>query len=131
MGELLRLLKESRKKVEDCSVSPSSLAEMLEMVDKGVISGKIAKKVFGEMYKSGKRPVDIVKERGLEQVSDGSEIGGVIDNILSASTKEVEEYRQGKEKLFGFFMGEVMKATRGKANPKMVNELLKEKLGKR
>ena len=103
---------------------------MLEMVDKGVISGKIAKKVFGEMYKSGKRPVDIVKERGLEQVSDGGEIGGVIDNILSASTKEVEEYRQGKEKLFGFFVGEVMKATRGKANPKIVNELLKEKLGK-
>ncbi len=130
MGELLRLLKESRKKVEDCSVSPSSLAEMLEMVDKGVISGKIAKKIFGEMYKSGKQPVDIVKERGLEQVSDGSEIGGVIDNILSASTKEVEEYRQWKEKLFGFFMGEVMKATRGKANPKIVNELLKEKLGK-
>jgi aspartyl-tRNA(Asn)/glutamyl-tRNA(Gln) amidotransferase subunit B len=130
MGELLRVLKEGRKKIEDCLITPSGLADMLKIVDQGIISGKIAKKVFEEMYQSGKRAADIVKERGLEQVSDEGEIDAVIDSILSANTKEVEEYHRGKEKLFGFFVGEVMKATRGKANPKMVNELIRKKLGK-
>lgn len=130
MGELLRVLKESKKDIEDCPITPSSLAEMLKMVDKGTISGKIAKKVFEEMYRSGKRPVEIVKQRGLEQVSDEDELTTVIDSILSAHAKQVEEYHKGKEKLFGFFVGEVMKATRGKANPKMVNVLLRKKLGK-
>ena len=130
MGELLRVLKESKKEIEECLVTPSSLAELLKMVDEGTISGKIAKKVFEEMYRSGKGPVEIVKKRGLEQVSDEGELDTLIDTILSAHTKLVEEYHQGKEKLFGFFVGEVMKATRGKANPKMVNELLQKKLGK-
>jgi len=130
MGELLRVLKESRKKIEDCLITPSGLADMLKIVDQGIISGKIAKKVFEEMYQSGKRAADIVKERGLEQVSDEGEINALIDSILSANTKEVEEYHRGKEKLFGFFVGEVMKATRGKANPKMVNELIRKKLSK-
>lgn len=131
MGELLRVLRESKKVIEECPIKPSSLAEMLTMIDKGAISGKIAKKVFEEMYQSGKGPAEIVKQGGLEQVSDEGELTAVIDNILSASTKQVEEYHQGKEKLFGFFVGEVMKATRGKANPKMVNDLLRKKLGKR
>jgi len=130
MGELLRVLRESKKEIKECPVTPSSLAEMLKMVDKGTISGKIAKKVFEEMYQSGKSPMEIVRQKGLEQVSDEGEITTVIDNILSAHAEQVEEYRQGKEKLFGFFVGEVMKATRGKANPKMVNQLLREKLGK-
>jgi len=130
MGELLRMLKESKKEIEECPITPSSLAEMLMMVDKGTISGKIAKKVFEEMFRSGKSPVEIVKQRGLEQVSDEGEIDTVIDTVLSANAKQVEEYRQGKEKLFGFFVGEVMKATRGRANPKMVNELLRKKLAK-
>ena len=130
MGELLRVLRESKKEIKECPVTPSFLAEMLKMVDRGTISGKIAKKVFEEMYQSGKSPMEIVRQKGLEQVSDEGEITTVIDNILSAHAEQVEEYRQGKEKLFGFFVGEVMKATRGKANPKMVNQLLKEKLGK-
>jgi len=130
MGELLRVLKESKKEIEECPITPSSLAEMLKMVDEGTISGKIAKKVFEEMYQSGKGPAEIVKKRGLEQVSDEGELDTVIDSILSTHAKQVEEYHQGKEKLFGFFVGEVMKATRGKANPKMVNELLRKRLGK-
>ena len=128
MGELLKVLKESRKEIEDCPITPSSLAELLKIIDKGVISGKIAKKVFEEMYQSGKEPTIIVKERGFEQVSDEGELANIIDSILSVHTKQVEEYRQGKEKLFGFFVGEAMKATRGKANPKVVNTLLRKKL---
>jgi len=130
MGELLRVLRDSKKDIECCPITPSSLAEMLEMVDKGIISGKIAKKVFNEMYQSGKGAVEIVKEKGLEQVSDEGKLDDIVDGIISARTKQVEEYRQGKEKVFGFFVGEVMKATRGKANPKVVNELLRKKLGK-
>ena len=82
------------------------------------------------MFKSGRGPVEIVGEKGLQQVSDEGEIGAIIDNILSTHTSQVEEYRQGKEKVFGFLVGAVMKATKGKANPKIVNELLRKKLGK-
>jgi len=128
MGELLRLLNESKKEIEACPITPSSLAKMLKMVDGGVISGKIAKKVFEEMYTSGKEPHEIVKEKGLEQVSDEGELSTVIDGILADHPQQAEEYRQGKEKIFGFFVGAVMKATRGKANPQMVNALLKKKL---
>jgi aspartyl-tRNA(Asn)/glutamyl-tRNA(Gln) amidotransferase subunit B len=130
MGELLRLLNESKKEIEECPITPSSLANMLKMVDGGLISGTIAKKVFEEMYTSGKEPHEIVKERGLEQVSDEGELSTVIDGILADHPQQAEEYRQGKEKVFGFFVGAVMKATRGKANPQMVNELLKKKLGR-
>ena len=128
MGELLRLLNESKKEIEACPITPSALAKMLQLVDGGVISGKIAKKVFEEMYTSGKEPQDIVKEKGLEQVSDEGELSTVIDGILADHSQQVEEYRQGKEKVFGFFVGAAMKATRGKANPQMVNALLKKKL---
>jgi aspartyl-tRNA(Asn)/glutamyl-tRNA(Gln) amidotransferase subunit B len=129
MGELLRLLNESKKSIGECLVNPSSLAAMLSLVDKGVISGTTAKKVFEEMYATGKEPSAIVASKGLEQVSDQGELGGVIDGILAAHPRQVEEYRQGKEKVFGFFVGEAMKATRGKANPQLINELLKKKLG--
>ena len=105
-----------------------SMAAMLSMVDKGVISGKTAKRVFEEMYATGKDPSAIVASEGLEQVSDQGELGGVIDGILAAHPRQVEEYRQGKEKVFGFFVGEVMKETKGKANPKIVNQILQEKL---
>jgi aspartyl-tRNA(Asn)/glutamyl-tRNA(Gln) amidotransferase subunit B len=129
MGELMRLLNESKKSIGDCPITPASLAVMLAMIDKGVISGKTAKKVFEEMYATGKDPADIVTSKGLEQVSDHGELDGVIDDILAAHPRQVEEYRQGKEKVFGFFIGETMKATRGKANPQLVNELLRKKLG--
>jgi aspartyl-tRNA(Asn)/glutamyl-tRNA(Gln) amidotransferase subunit B len=129
MGELMRLLNESKKNIGECLITPASLAAMLLMIDKGVISGKTAKKVFEEMYATGKDPAAIVASRGLEQVSDHGELDGVIDGILAAHSRQVEEYRQGKEKVFGFFVGETMKATRGKANPQLVNELLRKKLG--
>jgi len=130
MGELLRLLNESRQSIETCPIIASDLAKLLKMVDEGVISGKIAKKVFEEMYTSGKGPREIVQELGLEQVSDENELTAVIDRILAEHPRQAEEYRQGKEKVFGFFVGAVMKATRGTANPQMVNALLKQKLGR-
>jgi aspartyl-tRNA(Asn)/glutamyl-tRNA(Gln) amidotransferase subunit B len=128
MSELLRELKRDEREIEDCPVPAPHLSEMLKMIDDGIISGKIAKSVFEEMYRSGKRAEEIVKEKGWVQVTDFTAIEKTIDQVLAANPKEVEAYRKGKEKLFGFFVGEVMKATQGKANPQRVNELLKKKL---
>jgi aspartyl-tRNA(Asn)/glutamyl-tRNA(Gln) amidotransferase subunit B len=128
MGDLLRELKRDEREIEQCPVTPEHLAEMLDMMKKGTISGKIAKDVFGEMYKTGDRPEKIVKAKGWVQILDGGEIEGVIDRMMAANPKLVEDYRSGKEKLFGHFVGEVMKATKGKANPKLLNDLLKKKL---
>ena len=128
MSELLRELKRDEREIEDCPVPAPHLSEMLKMIDDGIISGKIAKSVFEEMYRSGKRAEEIVKEKGWVQVTDFTEIEKTIDQVLAANPKEVEAYRKGKEKLFGFFVGQVMKATQGKANPPLVNELLKKKL---
>ncbi len=129
MGELMRLLNEENKGIEECPLKPIQLVDMLKLIDNGTISGKIAKTVFEEMYKSGKDAGQIVEEKGLVQISDAVEIEKTIDEILAKSQKEVERYKAGDEKLVGFFVGQVMKATKGKANPQMVNELLKKKLG--
>jgi aspartyl-tRNA(Asn)/glutamyl-tRNA(Gln) amidotransferase subunit B len=101
---------------------------MLQMVDEGVISGKIAKTVFEEMYRSGKPPRTIVAEQGLLQMTDSSALAEVIAQVLAAHPERVAEYRAGKEKLFGFFVGQAMKATQGKANPQLVNALLSKAL---
>ena len=98
------------------------------MISNGTISGKIAKEVFSEMMKSEKSPSEIVKEKGLEQVSDDSEILKLIDQVISDNQDKVNEYLSGKDKLFGFFVGQVMKLSQGKANPGVVNKLLKDKL---
>jgi aspartyl-tRNA(Asn)/glutamyl-tRNA(Gln) amidotransferase subunit B len=128
MSELLRELKRDEREIEECPVSAPHLAEMLKMIDDGIISGKIAKSVFEEMYRSGKRAEEIVKEKGWVQVTDFAEIERIVEQVLSANPKEVEAYRKGKEKLFGFFVGQVMKGTQGKASPQLVNDLLKKKL---
>jgi aspartyl-tRNA(Asn)/glutamyl-tRNA(Gln) amidotransferase subunit B len=129
MGDLMRLLNEENKFIEECPLRPAQLAEMLDLLDKGTISGKIAKTVFEEMYRSGKNAEEIVREKGLVQISDESEIEKAVDEIIAKSPKEAERFRAGDEKLLGFFVGQVMKATKGKANPKMLNDLLKKKLG--
>ena len=129
MGDLLRELKRDEREIDQCPVTPKHLAEMLDMIKKGTISGKIAKDVFGEMVTTGDRPEKIVREKGWVQILDGGEIEGVIDRIIAANPKLVEDYRSGKEKLFGYFVGEVMKSTKGKANPKLLNDLLRKKLG--
>jgi len=128
MAELMRELNRENRDIKDCPVSPENLATLLSMIDDGTISGKIAKTVFAEMYKTGKNPKKIVEEKGLVQVTDKGEIAKVIDEVLSENPKQVEEYKGGKTKLLGFFVGQVMKKTQGKANPKLVNEILREKL---
>jgi len=128
MGELMKLLNEDNRSIENCLIKPPQLTEMLKLMDKGLISGKIAKTVFNEMYKTGKDAAEIVKEKGLVQISDSSEIENVVDEIIAKSPKEVERFRAGDEKLIGFFVGQAMKATKGKANPQMLNDLLKKKL---
>jgi aspartyl-tRNA(Asn)/glutamyl-tRNA(Gln) amidotransferase subunit B len=128
MGDLLRELKQDEKEIDQSLLTPQHLSEMLSMIKQGTISGKIAKDVFEEMYRTGERPVKIVKEKGWVQILDEGEIKRVIERVMQANPKQVEDYKKGKERLFGFFVGEVMKETQGKANPKLVNELLKEKL---
>jgi aspartyl-tRNA(Asn)/glutamyl-tRNA(Gln) amidotransferase subunit B len=128
MGDLLRSLKEDSREIGDCPVTPNLLADMLQLIEKGTISGKIAKTVFDEMYKTGKEPAKIVEEKGLVQVTDTGAIEKIIDEVLAANPAQAEDYRSGKDKLFGFFVGQVMKASKGKANPAMVNELLLKKL---
>ncbi len=130
MVELLRELNRDEKEINQCPVTPEDLADLLKLVEEDVISGKIAKTVFEEMYATGKAPGDIVAQKGLKQVTDEGEIGKVIDGVLADHQSEIEEYHAGKAKLLGFFIGQVMKQTRGKANPKIVNEILKDKLKK-
>lgn len=128
MGEITRALNDSGTAIEACPITPEQLADLLKLVDDGTISGKIAKTVFDEMWRSGKAPKSIVEEQGLIQVSDSGAIETIIDEILAANAGQVDEYRGGKEKVFGFFVGQVMKASKGKANPSVVNALLLEKL---
>ncbi|UCC66173.1 MAG: Asp-tRNA(Asn)/Glu-tRNA(Gln) amidotransferase subunit GatB [Deltaproteobacteria bacterium] len=128
MGDLLRLLKEDDREVEDCPLAPQQLAEMLGLIKDGIISGKIAKAVFEEMYKSGKGARDVVQEQGLVQITDEDALSAIVEEVLTAHSQEVDAYKKGKEKLFGFFVGQVMKATQGKANPRLVNEILQKKL---
>ncbi len=111
MGELLRELKHDEREIDQCPVTPQLLAEMLSMIKEGTISGKIAKDVFEEMYRTGERPEKIVRDKGWVQIQDEGEIEKAIERAIEASPKQVEDYRKGKEKLFGFFVGEVMKQT--------------------
>jgi aspartyl-tRNA(Asn)/glutamyl-tRNA(Gln) amidotransferase subunit B len=128
MGEVTRGLNDNGLAISACPVTPRLLAELLALIDKGTISGKIAKTVFDEMWQSGKEPARIVAEKGLVQVSDTGEIERIVDEVMAANMGQVEEFRGGKDKVFGFFVGQVMRASKGKANPALVNEILLEKL---
>jgi aspartyl-tRNA(Asn)/glutamyl-tRNA(Gln) amidotransferase subunit B len=128
MVELMRELRREEKEIEHCPITPSQLAALLDLIQKGVISGKLAKTVFEAMVQTGQDPEAIVKDKGMVQVTDPEQILPVIEEILGASPNQVAEYRAGKSKVFGYFVGEVMKRTRGQANPKLVNEMLKKKL---
>lgn len=128
MGELMRLLKTNGKEIDSCPIKPDKLVGMIKMINDGVISIKIAKTVFEEMYTSGKDAVEVVQEKGLVQVSDTGAIVQIIADVIRANPGQAADYKAGKEKLFGFFVGQVMKVSRGQANPDLVNQLLKEKL---
>ncbi|HWR71629.1 MAG TPA: Asp-tRNA(Asn)/Glu-tRNA(Gln) amidotransferase subunit GatB, partial [Nitrospirota bacterium] len=128
MGELTRLLNADGKEIDACPVGPERLAVLVKMISDGTISTKIAKTVFEEMYRTGKDAGTVVQEQGLTQVSDTGAIETIIAEVVKANPGQAAEYKAGKEKLFGFFVGQVMKASKGKANPDMVNQLLKKKL---
>ncbi len=115
--------------IDDVKFTPAHLAELVRLIDAGTISGKIAKTVFEEMYTTGADPASIVAAKGLEQVSDSGALEKMIDEILVAHPEQLASYRAGKVNLFGFFVGQIMKASRGQANPQMINDLLRKKLG--
>lgn len=129
INELLGILNKNNKTVVDSPISAQQLGGLIDLIADDTISGKIAKDVFAEMYKSGKDAAAIVEEKGLKQVTDTGAIEALVDEVIAENPDNVAKYKSGKDKLFGFFVGQVMKKSQGKANPAAVNKLLKEKLG--
>ncbi len=128
MVELLGRLNREGRDITESPVTPRQVADLVRLIDKGVISGKIGKQVFDIMYNEGGDPEAIVKQRGLVQISDESEVEKFVDEVIAECPEEVEKYLKGKTKVIGYLVGQVMKKTKGKANPKLVNELLRKKL---
>jgi aspartyl-tRNA(Asn)/glutamyl-tRNA(Gln) amidotransferase subunit B len=124
MGELTALLNSAGQEIKGCRFSPKFMGELLEMIDEKVISGKIAKDVLDKSFKSGKAPHEVVKDEGLLQISDQSELETLVKKVIAGNPDSVESYRGGKKKVIGFLVGQVMQETKGKANPQVVNELL-------
>ena len=127
-GELFALLNEKNLEISQNPISAKNLSKLINLIKDGTISGKIAKSVFEIMADEGKDPQIIVEEKGLKQQSDPKEIEKLIDKVITDNPDKVKEYKSGKDKLFGFFVGQVMKVSGGKANPQLVNEILKKKL---
>ncbi|MCS6998662.1 MAG: Asp-tRNA(Asn)/Glu-tRNA(Gln) amidotransferase subunit GatB [Aquificaceae bacterium] len=128
LNDLLGQLAEWGKDIESSPVSTESLAELVRLIKEGVLSSKLAKEVLKEMVATGKRPTQVVEEKGLRQVSDEDAIRGLIEQVLQENHREAERFRAGEEKVFGFLVGQVMKKAKGKANPQLVNSLLKRML---
>jgi aspartyl-tRNA(Asn)/glutamyl-tRNA(Gln) amidotransferase subunit B len=128
-GDLLRIVNETRVPVAQLKVTPAHLSSLIKLIDAGTISGNIGKKVFQEMTESGDTPDVVIERLGLVQISDEGELESVVDQILADHPGEVEGYKSGNRKLMGFFMGQVMKATKGQANPKLATQLVAKRLG--
>lgn len=128
MGDVMRILKDKGLEAENIPFPGSYLAQLISLIDKGTVSRTIAKKVFEKMFETGREPLSIVKEEGLEVVNDESALVAAVRKVLDSNPQSVEDYRNGKEKAFGFLVGQAMKETRGKANPQLINRLLKESL---
>lgn len=127
-SELFGRLNKNNQKISDCKIEPQDIGTLTKLIEDGTISGKIAKNIFEEMFETGVNPEVIIEKQGLSQNSDPGEINSMIDNIMAANQDKVEQYKAGKDKLFGFFVGQVMKESKGAANPNLVNDLLKKKL---
>ena len=127
-GELFALLNEKNIEITESPISSKNLSKLINLIKDGTISGKIAKSVFEIMRDGDKDPITIVEEKGLRQQSDPKELENIINKVITENPKNVDAYKSGKDKLFGFFVGQVMKNSNGKANPKLVNEILKKKL---
>ena len=128
--ELFAVLNKNNLDIKNSPITPKNLASLINNISSGEISGKIAKKVFEIMVETGDEPKKIIKEKSLKQQSDPKELEKMINLVLDKNSDKVNEYKSGKVKLYGFFVGEIMKASNGKANPNLVNNILKEKLKK-
>jgi len=129
MGDLAALLKKADKPIEESPVGAKALGELLGLIAGGEISGKLAKEVLEKMFESGDSALVIMEREGLRQISDSGALGKIVDDVIAANPKQVEQFRSGKTAVIGFLVGQVMKLSRGQANPAAVNELLKSKLG--
>ena len=127
-GELFSILNKKNLIIEDSPITSKQLGELVDNIENGKISNRQAKEVLEEMCESGKGASEIIDEKGLSQISDENEIESLVDNVLNSNPENVKKYKNGKDKLFGFFVGEAMKLSKGKANPKIVNDLIKKKL---
>jgi aspartyl-tRNA(Asn)/glutamyl-tRNA(Gln) amidotransferase subunit B len=128
MSELLRLLNLKNEKITECKITPENFAKMLILIEKGTISGKIGKTVFEEMFETGEDPEKIVKSKGLIQITDEKEIEKIVEEVIKENSSVFEEFKSGKEKALAYLVGQVMKKTKGKANPQIVNKLFREKI---
>lgn len=130
MGDISKIMKENYVWVEDLKFTPEQLAELICLINKGTISNAIGKKVIVKMFETGKAPKTIIEEEGLVQNSNEDDILKVVKEVLSNNPKSIEDYKNGRNRVIGFLIGLVMKETKGKANPKMVNKLMVEELNK-
>ncbi|MGI4776189.1 MAG: Asp-tRNA(Asn)/Glu-tRNA(Gln) amidotransferase subunit GatB [Janthinobacterium lividum] len=128
MSDLFGLLNKNSITINDCKIKPKMLSQTINLIEQGIISGKIAKGIFEVMFETGQEPEQIIEEKGLKQISDSGELGRIINEVISENPDSVSDFNNGKDKLFSFFIGQVMKKTNGKANPGLINQLLKEKL---
>jgi aspartyl-tRNA(Asn)/glutamyl-tRNA(Gln) amidotransferase subunit B len=129
MGDLAAALKSAGKTISESPVTAEHLGELIQLKGKGDITGKQAKEVFAKMFATGDAPASIIEREGMKSVSDTGELEKIIDDVIAGNPKQVEQYRGGKSTVLGFFVGQVMKVSRGQANPATVNELLRKKLG--
>ena len=127
---MFSLLNKNNLEIKNSPVKAEDLGELIDLIEDSTISGKIAKNVFEEMFKTKKKAKDIIEKKGLKQITNIDEIETIIDKVLNNNKDKVEEYKSGKEKLFGYFVGQVMQETEGTANPGIVNEILKIKSGR-
>ena len=132
LTELTYLLKQANKEIEitDAPVAAANLGELVSLIEKGTVSGKMGKDILAEMFKTGKSAREIIAAKGLEQISDSGKLAEVARQVISDNPKQTEQYRKGKTATLGWFVGQVMKATRGQAHPQKVQEVLKEELAK-
>ncbi len=130
MGDVAAYINENKIKISEFPVAPANIGKLINLIQQNVISGKIAKEIFPEMIKTGKSPDEIIKEKNLVQITDKSELESIIKTVLEKNPAQVEQFKSGKDKVFGFFVGQVMRETKGKANPQLVNEILRKELNK-
>ncbi|CAG9612350.1 Aspartyl/glutamyl-tRNA(Asn/Gln) amidotransferase subunit B [Bacillus rhizoplanae] len=131
MGEVLAYLNKQQKELKDVALAPAGLSKMIQLIEKGTISSKIAKKVFNELIEKGGDPEEIVKAKGLVQISDEGALRKIVTDILDNNEQSIEDFKNGKDRAIGFLVGQIMKATKGQANPPLVNKILLEEINKR